>query len=173
MAERSAASASRSYLAAALADPVNRIAAGVVGVALLSVGAVARAPLSQPFARELRDLTVYQARGELTLQGFELPCRGDCTSARPRVALVFHRPLPERFELELAGREVVPARDPAAAPAELRLGGERRPLAFASEPGTRRLELANPGGLRRLELVLPPGERIALSRVALRRLERP
>jgi hypothetical protein len=170
MAERTAPTDARpARLATALRDRVNQLALGIALAVAGLVAGLARVPLSGPFVAELSGWSAFQARRELTLQGFELPCDAACTTARARPRLVFHRPLPVAFTLELAGHQVAPPREPGTPdrPA-LRLGARTWPLDLGDEPGRWSLSLQNPERLRTIELVLPPGQKLALERLAVR-----
>jgi len=148
----------------ALRRPENRVAAAFTAVVALGVLGLSQLPLEAGFAVDARREAGWSAVRHADFVGFAAPADPGRDLSAPRGRVVFNRPLPSRFSLEVAGR---------ARPGPLRVvvsvGGERRAVRFGPGGATRTLALSNPDGAREIAFALGDarGRTFTLERLAV------
>jgi hypothetical protein len=151
-----------SYVAATWRSPDSRIAAGVTAGVLLVVLALARLPIGDEVAIDLREIDHVGGAVQVTLLDFSFPSASGRVTLGPVARLVFNRPLPAAFVLAIEGRL---EDETAEGAVEIRVGEARYGTRFDGSTGRRELHVRNPGGAREISLHLAPGARLSIERV--------
>lgn len=155
----------RTHLAVALGRPENRIAAGVTLSLALAIFAVSRLPLPADVSLDLREEDTWSAVRHATLLGFSEPGLDGRTLTETPARVVFNRPLPDSFVLEL---EAV-AR-PVPTKVVLGVGGHRYEARVDARGAPAQLQIENPAGARQIAVgaLLAPGNELVLRRLTVR-----
>ncbi len=154
-----------SYAAATLGSPEARISVAVTLAVSLCVVALARVPLHGEFGVDFREGDRIGGAAQATLVGFSTPDPSGRATLGPLARIVFNRPLPAAFVLEIDAR---PGADRADVEADVAIGSERREIHFDGDVARRELRLLNPGGAREISLQIAPGASLRVQRIAIR-----
>lgn len=157
--------APESPIVAAVRKPENRIAAGVLAVVVGVVWGIAQQPLEPGFAVDLRETARFGGARHVAWIGLSEPGEHGRRMDSTRVRLVWNRPLPAAFELEIEARAMDGAEN---APLEIAIG-ERFSVHVVEDSGTTIVaQVENPAGRREIALTRNFMVNVALARVAVR-----
>ena len=156
-----------SHVAAALLRPENRIAAIVTLVVALAAVLLSRTPMEPGFSVDLRDEPRWSVGRSVSLLGFGRVTTSGRLLSRREARVVWNRPLPPRFALEIEGRA-----QPVPLAVEVSIGAQRHRLRFDAETRSHRIPVVNPSRVREIVLGRPwrPHVQLSLERLTIREL---